>query len=231
MPGAGAERLSIVVPALNEAGSIAPMLRALAPLRGRGHEVIVVDGGSEDGTVALAAGLADRVLRAPRGRARQMNAGAAAARGEILFFLHADSIVPRGFAAAIASACEQAIGGRFDVDLAARGARFRMIENAINLRSRWSGLFTGDQGLFIRRDAFAALGGYPDQPLLEDLALAHAMKRHGHVAALRERILTSARRWQRHGTLRTLLLMWRIRGLYALGVPPERLAHLYRDAR
>ena len=222
-------RISIIVPTRNESETIAV---TLAPLREPGVlEVIVADGASRDDTREIAQSLADCVIEAPPGRARQMNAGAAAARGEILLFLHADTIVPRGFAAAIVAACERAIGGRFDVALDAEGLRFRIIETAINLRSRSSGLFTGDQGLFIRADVFRELGGYPDQPLLEDLALSRAMRRRGRVTALRARLRTSARRWQRHGTVRTVALMWWIRGLYALGVSPKRLARLYRDTR
>jgi rSAM/selenodomain-associated transferase 2 len=221
--------ISVVVPTRNEASTIAA---ALAPLREpEVLEVIVVDGGSTDETASLAAPFADRVLEAAPCRAKQMNLGAAAARGEILFFLHADTLVPRGFARAIARACESAIGGRFDVTLDARGIAFRVIERAINWRSRWSGLFTGDQGLFIRREAFEALGGFPDQPLLEDLELSKRMKRHGTVATLRDRLTTSARRWQRHGTAQTVLLMWSIRARYALGADPAILARTYRDAR
>ncbi len=221
--------ISVVVPVRNEAATIAA---TLAPLReAEVLEVIVVDGGSTDGTAALAAPLADRLLAAEPGRAKQMNAGARAARGEILFFLHADTVVPRGFAAAIVAACERAIGGRFDVALDATGIAFRVIERAINWRSRRSGLFTGDQGIFLRREAFEAIGGYPDQPLLEDLELAKAMKRHGAVAALRERLTTSARRWQRRGVLRTIVLMWWIRGRYALGTDAATLARIYRDTR
>ena len=160
-----------------------------------------------------------------------MNAGAAVARGEILFFLHADTIVPEGFAAAIVAACRDAIGGRFDVVLDAPGFAFRVIEKAINLRSRWSGVFTGDQGLFIRRDAFKDLGGFAERPLLEDLQLSRAMRRRGPVAALRQRVRTSARRWQRHGVFHTVALMWWIRTLSFLGVSPERLARIYRDSR
>jgi rSAM/selenodomain-associated transferase 2 len=193
--------------------------------------VIVVDGSSKDETCEIARPLADRVLSGPIGRGPQMNAGAAVARGEILFFLHADTIVPDGFAAAIVAACRHAIGGRFDVALCAPGVAFRVIETAINLRSRWSGVFTGDQGLFIRRDVFENLGGFPDQPLLEDLELSRAMRRGGPVAALRQRLHTSARRWQRHGVIRTVALMWWIRALYFLGVSPGRLARIYRDAR
>jgi rSAM/selenodomain-associated transferase 2 len=193
--------------------------------------VIVVDGASEDETREIAGPLADRVLAGPVGRGPQMNAGAAVARGEILFFLHADTVVPEGFAAAIVAACRNAIGGRFDVALSAPGVAFRLIEAAINLRSRWSGVFTGDQGLFIRRDVFDKLGGFPEQPLLEDLVLSRAMRRHGPVAPLRQRLHTSARRWQLHGIVHTIALMWWIRTLYFLGVSPGRLARLYRDAR
>jgi rSAM/selenodomain-associated transferase 2 len=222
-------RISIIVPTRNEERSIASTLARLR--EPEVLEVIVVDGGSVDGTAKVARPLVDRWVEAAPGRAKQMNAGARLARGDILLFLHADTSVPRGFAAAVVDACRSAIGGRFDLEIDARGAIFRVIERAINLRSRWSGLFTGDQGLFVRRDVFEALGGYPDQPLLEDLALSKAMKRRGRVAALRMRLSTSARRWQRHGPLRTVFLMWRIRALYFLGAPPERLARLYLDAR
>lgn len=223
------DRISVVVPARNESRSIAATLE---PLREpQVLEVIVVDGSSEDETRAIARSFADRVLTGTVGRGLQMNAGAAVAQGEILFFLHADTIVPEGFAAAIVAACRGAIGGRFDVVLDAPGFAFRVIEKAINLRSRWSGVFTGDQGLFIRRSVFEDLGGFPEQPLLEDLALSRAMRRRGPVAALRQCLRTSARRWQRHGVVRTVALMWWIRTLYALGLSPERLARMYRDAR
>ena len=218
-------RISVIVPTLNEAATIAPTLQRL-----REPEVlerIVVDANSADETRTIAEDLADRVMVGPVGRAAQMNAGAAVARGDILFFLHADTLVPAGFAAAIVAACERAVGGRFDVELDAEGFAFRLIERAINLRSRWSGLFTGDQGLFVRRAVFESIGGYPDQPLLEDLAFSQALQRRGEVAALRERVRTSARRWQRHGVARTVAIMWAIRALYALGVPPPRLARLY----
>jgi rSAM/selenodomain-associated transferase 2 len=223
------DRISVVIPVRNEARSIAATLE---PLREpQVLEVIVVDGSSEDETREIAGPLADRVLAGPVGRGPQMNAGAAVARGEILFFLHADTIVPEGFAAAIVAACRNSIGGRFDVTLAAPGVVFRVIETAINVRSRWSGVFTGDQGLFIRRGVFEDLGGFPEQPLLEDLALSRAMRRRGRVAALRQRLRTSARRWQRHGIVHTVALMWWIRGLYFLRVSPEWLARIYQDAR
>jgi rSAM/selenodomain-associated transferase 2 len=222
-------QISVIVPALNEAATITGTLARLR--EPEVLEVVVVDGRSEDGTAAIARPLVDRVIEASAGRARRMNAGAGVARGDVLFFLHADTAPPRGFAAAIVAACDDAIGGRFDVELDAPGLAYRVIEAAINLRSRWSGLFTGDQGLFVRRDVFESLGGYPDLPLLEDLALARAMKKRGRTAALRMCLRTSARRWQRHGVLRTVALMWWIRALYFLGVAPERLARLYPRAR
>jgi rSAM/selenodomain-associated transferase 2 len=227
--GPMSDRISVIVPARNEARSIAA---TLAPLREpEVLEVIVVDGASEDATREVARPLADRVLAGGVGRATQMNAGAAVARGEIFFFLHADTIPPEGFAASIIDACRGAVGGRFDLALDARGVAFRVIETAINLRSRWSGVFTGDQGLFIRRDVFEDIGGYPNQALLEDIDLSRAMRRHGRVVALRQRLRTSPRRWQRHGVVRTVALMWWIRTLYFLGHSPERLARMYRDAR
>jgi rSAM/selenodomain-associated transferase 2 len=222
-------RVSVIVPTLNEAATIAETLARLR--EPEVLEILVVDGGSRDGTVDVARRLADRVISTRAGRARQMNSGAGVARGDLFLFLHADTRPPRGFAAAIVEACGSTIGGRFDVELDAPGVAYRVIEEAINLRSRCSGLFTGDQGLFIRRDVFESLGGYPDQPLLEDLALARAMRRRGRTAALRLRLCTSARRWQRHGVARTVLLMWWIRLLDALGVSAERIARLYVDAR
>jgi rSAM/selenodomain-associated transferase 2 len=224
-------RISIIVPARNEERVIGATLECLR--EPEVLEVIVADGESEDRTAEVAGSVADRVIRTTAGRARQMNAGAEIASGEILLFLHADTLVPPGFAAAIVAACERdgAIGGRFDVELDARGIGYRIVESGINWRSRWSRLFTGDQGLFIRRELFVRLGGFPDQLLFEDLALARAIKQAGKVAALRLRLRTSARRWQRGGLARTVLLMWWLRALYFLGVPPERLARGYRDVR
>jgi rSAM/selenodomain-associated transferase 2 len=224
-------RISIIVPARNEEAAIGETLRRLR--EPQVLEVIVVDGQSEDRTAEIARELADRVIGCGPGRARQMNRGAWEARGEILFFLHADTVPPQGFGRAIVAACAEpgVVGGRFDVELDDRRWPYRIVAAAINLRSRWSRLSTGDQGLFVLRSAFERLGGFPEQPLLEDLALSRALKRLGRIACLRERVRTSARRWQKDGLVRTILLMWTIRGLYALGVPPERLARFYRDVR
>jgi rSAM/selenodomain-associated transferase 2 len=224
MRGEGADRLSVIVPALNEAAGIARCLEALAPLRARGHEVIVADGGSEDATREIAAPLADRVLAAPRGRARQMNAGAAAASGTALLFLHADTRLPPQADHLILDSLRKKSWGRFDVHFDSNRALLHVVAFAMNLRSRLSGIATGDQGIFVRREAFA---GFPDIALMEDIAFSKAMKRGSPPACLRERVTTSARRWEKNGVLRTVLLMWRLRLAYFLGAPPDELARRY----
>jgi rSAM/selenodomain-associated transferase 2 len=222
-------RVSIVVPALDEAEGIERTLRPLQALRGRGAEVIVVDGGSRDATRALAAPLADRVLEAPRGRAAQMNAGAAASRAEVLVFLHADTLLPEGALDAIESAFADAhrAWGRFDVRIEGASPVLTLVAAAMNLRSRATGIATGDQAIFVRRAAFEAAGGFPAIPLMEDVALCTALKRISRPACLRERVATSGRRWERQGVLRTIALMWRLRLAYALGADPSRLARRY----
>ena len=221
--------LSIVVPVLDEAAGIADTLRDLAGLRSRGAEVIVADGGSRDGTPDLAAPFADRVIESPRGRALQMNAGARAARGGILLFLHADTRLPAGAIEAIVSGLERTgrAWGRFDVDITGRGAMLRVVACSMNARSRFSGIATGDQAMFVRRDAFEAAGGFPAIPLMEDVALSKILKQRSPPLCLRERAATSGRRWERHGILRTIVLMWRLRLAYALGADPRRLARRY----
>lgn len=220
-------RLSIILPVLDEAAGIAASLDALRPLRAAGHEVIVVDGGSRDGTVALAAPRADRVIAAPRGRARQMNAGAVAAQGDALLFLHADTRLPEGAATVIADALARHDWGRFDVRIEGRPATLRGVAALMNLRSRATGIATGDQAMFVTRAAFDATGGFPDQPLMEDIELSKRLKCLGAPACLRARVTTSGRRWERHGIWRTILLMWRLRFAYWRGVPAERLVARY----
>ena len=217
----GAERLSVIVPALNEASGIRAALEALAPLRARGHEVIVVDGGSSDRTPELAAGLCDRVLSAPRGRAPQMNAGARAASGDVLLFLHADTRLPPRAEALIPNS---SVWGRFDVQIEGRHPLLKVVAWGMNLRSRLTGIATGDQAMFVRRDAFP---GFPEIPLMEDIELSKRLKRFGPPLCLRHRIVTSGRRWEKRGVVRTVLLMWRLRLAYWLGADPRRLATRY----
>ena len=221
-------RLAIIVPTLNEAAGIRAALAALGPLRAHGHEVIVVDGGSSDATVDLARPLADQVLGSASGRATQMNAGARAAGADRFVFLHADTRLPPHADALILSALEHARWGRFDVEIEGRHPLLKMIACAINLRSRLTGIATGDQAIFVRRDAFS---GFPEIPLMEDVAFSRAMKRAGRPACVRSRVVTSGRRWESRGVLRTVVLMWRLRLLYALGVAPQRLARKYADQR
>lgn len=222
-------KLSIVMPALNEAASIGAALSGLATLRDSGVEVIVVDGGSTDATVELARPLADRVLVAPRGRAAQMNAGAAQATGDVVLFLHADTRLPPDACPAMASAL--AAGkrwGRFDVLIEGRSAWLMLVARMMNLRSRLTGIATGDQAIFVRRSAFSEVGGYPDQPLMEDIELSIRLKQLGPPACLRERVITSGRRWEANGVWRTIMLMWRLRFDYWRGIPAEQLASRYR---
>ena len=230
-PESRAPSLSIILPTLNEAPHLAA---TLAAARDDGvKEIIVVDGGSTDTTREVAAAHADLVISAARGRSVQMNAGAARATGDILLFLHADTLLPAGFAAAVQAACTAAdvVGGRFDVALEPSSPLLWLTETLINLRSRLSRLATGDQAIFVRRDAFVRLGGYAAIPLMEDLELSRRLKRAGRIACLRTRVTTSSRRWCRDGVVRTILLMWTIRLLYFAGVSPERLARLYANTR
>lgn len=236
MPGGGAERavqrISIVMPALNEAQAIQASLAPLQALRAAGHEVIVVDGASSDGTPDIAAGLCDRVLSSPRGRAAQMNAGAAAATGDILLFLHADTRLPAGADVAIIDTMRRTgrSWGRFDVRIDSPRRLLAVVSAMMNWRSRVTGICTGDQAMFVPSAAFAAIGGFPPLALMEDIALSRALRRRfGWPAALRARVTTSARRWERHGVLRTILLMWWLRLRYFLGTPAERLARAYAE--
>jgi len=217
-------RLSIVVPALNEAPRIGATLAALAPLRARGHELLVVDGGSGDATREVAAPLADRVIAAPRGRARQLNAGAAAATGDALLFLHADTRLPPDADALVATALSRRVWGRFDVRIEGVSPLLATIGFFMNVRSRLTGIATGDQAVFVRREAFP---GFPEIALMEDIAFSKAMKRRSPPACLRAQVVTSGRRWDEHGVLRTMLLMWQLRLAYFLGAAPDELARRY----
>ena len=221
--------LSIIVPMLNEAAGIETTLRLLAPLRARGAEVIVADGGSTDASVALASALADAVVHAPRGRAVQMNAGAAAARGEVLLFLHADTLLPADADARVLQGLDggQHAWGRFDVEISGRSPMLPVIAAMMNLRSRLSGIATGDQAIFVRRAAFVAAGGFPAQPLMEDIELSRRLKAHSAPLCLAQRVTTSGRRWETRGVWRTIFLMWRLRLRYSLGTGAETLVKEY----
>ena len=220
-------RLTIVVPVLNEAAIIVDALRALAPLRARGAEVIVVDGGSGDGTPRLAQPFADRVVAAPRGRGAPLNLGAAHGSGGALLFLHADTALPDNADQLIAAALSRRVWGRFDLRIAGRHPLLAVVGRMINWRSRLTGVATGDQAIFVTRKAFEAVGGFPDLPLMEDIAISRRLKRLCRPFCIATQAVTSGRRWERNGVIRTILLMWRLRLSYYLGVEPELLARLY----
>jgi rSAM/selenodomain-associated transferase 2 len=226
-------RISVIVPVLNEAQGISESLAALAPLRARGHEVIVVDGGSSDKTPDLARGAADRVASAPRGRASQMNAGAALARGEVLVFLHADTRLPEDAGARILQglAASGRAWGRFDVRIEGASVFLPVIAFFMNLRSRATGIATGDQAIFVRRDAFERAGRFPSLELMEDIVLSRSLKRVSRPLCLADKAVTSGRRWERHGVLRTVFLMGWLRLAFFLGAAPASLARFYDGER
>jgi rSAM/selenodomain-associated transferase 2 len=230
--GARGARLSIVVPALDEAARIGETLASLASLVARGHEVIVVDGGSRDETLAMARACGARVLRAPRGRASQMNAGAARARAEVLVFLHADSRLPADADRLVLDglARSQRAWGRFDVALEGRSAWLPVIAWFMNRRSRLTGIATGDQAIFVHRDAFVRVGGFPPIALMEDIELSRRLRSVSPPLCLAARTISSGRRWETHGVWRTILLMWRLRLAHFLGASPERLRRAYEGA-
>jgi len=224
-------KISVIIPVLNEEKTIASALRALLQLSP--HEIIVVDGGSGDRTVEICRSLSIKILSWERGRARQMNFGARRATGDVLLFLHADTRLPKTAFADIATALgdPRCLGGRFDVELEGSHPMLKIVGALINYRSRATKIGTGDQAIFVRREAFERIGGYPDIPLMEDVALCRALKRLGGVACLRSRVMTSARRWESDGVWRTILRMWTLKILYLAGVSPARLKQFYADTR
>jgi rSAM/selenodomain-associated transferase 2 len=227
----GAMRISVIIPVLNEEKSIATTLLALQRLKP--DELILVDGESSDRTREVCQRFGVELYPSPRGRARQMNFGAQRGTGDVLLFLHADTRLPPSAFDDVRSALEdqRVVGGRFDLQLDDARPMLRLVGFMISLRSRISQVGTGDQAIFVRREIFAELGGYPDIPLMEDVAFARALKRRGAVACLRSRVVTSARRWEREGIWNTILKMWMLKSLYLAGMSPVRLKRYYGDTR
>lgn len=222
--------ISIIMPVLNESAILEASLQSLQPLRARGHEVIVVDGGSRDSTLSLARRHADRVVMSGAGRALQMNAGAEFAKHEILLFLHADTRLPDNADSLIhaALAPQAARWGRFDIRLDHAHPVYRLIEHSINWRSHLSGVATGDQAIFVEREYFERVGCYDRLPLMEDVTLSKKLLHFARPARITTPALSSARRWEQGGVLRTVLLMWRLRTAFFFGADPFRLAEQYR---
>lgn len=225
-----ASPLSIVIPVLNEASIIEQTLSPLQVLRERQSvEILLVDGGSRDATIELSRLLVDQVICTANGRGAQMNKGAKAANGNYLLFLHADTRLPCRFFPLLLDVFDKgALWGRFDVRLSGRGWLFRLIEAMMNWRSRRTGIATGDQAIFVRRELFQRVGGYPAIALMEDIVLSRKLKRWAMPVCIREKALTSSRRWEDNGIVRTVVLMWWLRARFYFGADPDRLAQCYR---
>jgi len=220
--------LAIIIPTLNEQTCLGETLATLQAARRRGHELIVVDGGSDDRTLSSCRGLVDQCLLSERGRAIQMNTGARATSADTLLFLHADTRPPQNIDRLIAKALAGQPGwGRFDIRLSGRQPLLRLVEGLMNARSRLSGIATGDQGLFVTRDWFERVGGYPVIALMEDIMLSKNLKRLARPHCLSARLVTSSRRWEQQGVIRTVIKMWWLRAAFYCGVPARYLARQY----
>jgi rSAM/selenodomain-associated transferase 2 len=222
--------ISVIIPTLNEGQNIRATLAKLH--HPAFSEILAAEGGSQDGTAALTAPVA-KVLTAPRGRAKQMNTGASTASGDVLLFLHADTLLPPTAADDIIAALAdpRVVGGHFNARITPDRGLLWLVGRMMSWRARLTGIATGDQAIFVRRHVFEKLGGFPDIALMEDIAFSRRLKRSGRVATLRSCVMTSGRRWEQHGVARTILLMWWLRLLFFLGVSPGRLKRLYGDAR
>jgi len=232
--------LAIIIPMLNESAVLPELMERLRPLTRSGAEIIFVDGGSRDDSAVMAERGGFRVIRASGGRAVQMNAGAAVARGTILLFLHADTLLPDtrlpdtrlpdGVMRILESAMSEGehVWGRFDVNISGKSPLLHLVSAMVNLRSRWSGIATGDQAIFVKRSVFERIGGFPEQPLMEDIEFSRRLLHYSRPACLREKVMTSGRRWERYGVWRTIFLMWRLRWAYWRGVPAEILVRRYQ---
>lgn len=222
--------VSIIIPVLNEENSIKKFLQQLQSYRKLGHEVIVVDGGSQDKTCTIASALADKVIESQPGRAIQMNSGTKQAQFNVLWFLHADTVISENAIDNIQQVLTEngKNWGRFNIKLSGSNILFRVIEFMINIRSRVTGIATGDQGIFVNRKTFESVGGYSDLPLMEDIDLSKKLKKISKPICLKEKLTTSSRRWEKNGIFSTVLLMWRLRLLYWIGVSADRLSRQYR---
>lgn len=225
-------QLSVIVPTLNESRGLVEQLQRLQAFRASGIEVLVVDGGSDDGTVDIAGDWVDQVLHSPAGRAIQMNCGARRASGAYLLFLHADTVLPEQLPQMVIDWLRGDVAwGFFKVRLSGNRWPLRIIERFIGWRSRLTGVSTGDQCQFVQKRIFEQVGGFPELPLMEDVALSKRLRRLARPRVEATPVITSSRRWERAGIVRTVMLMWGLRLAYFLGVNPRRLAAAYYPPR
>lgn len=225
------QKYSVIIPALNEADCLTDALERLQAARGRGHEVILADGGSVDATRELAQGRVDQILECDPGRGRQMNRGAEIATGGVYVFLHADTLLSPDFDRILDNLfVSENDWGRFDIRLSGEQPVFRCIETMMNIRSRLTGIATGDQAIFAGRQIFQEIKGYAELPLMEDLELTARLKKNSPPVCVAEKVISSSRRWEKNGALKTILLMWKLRLRYALGHDPQALARAYHAA-
>ncbi len=220
-------QLSIIIPTLNEAASIKNTLSALYALKDNGHEIIIVDGGSTDQTLSICKQYTDKVFNSGKGRAKQMNLGAKHASNDILVFLHADTILPDQAGLLVCTALNNKNWGRFNIKLTGTHVVLRLIEFFMNIRSCLSGIATGDQAIFVYRKTFNSINGFKEIPLMEDIELSKSLKKISRPACVGVPVISSSRRWETQGYIRTILLMWRLRLLYFFGVPASQLVKQY----
>jgi rSAM/selenodomain-associated transferase 2 len=222
-------KISIIIPTLNEEVALSQNLPKLQAYRDRGHEIILVDGGSHDRSLPVARPLVDRFIQTVKGRAHQMNEGADVAKNEILLFLHADTGLPDSADELILQALNSAehLWGRFNVRFGNEKFIFKVISKAMNIRSAISGIATGDQAIFVNKNIFEDVGFFDRIPLMEDVALSKKLLKHSRPCCLQEAVMTSSRRWENNGIYKTIFLMWRLRLAYFFGVRPEKLADQY----
>ncbi len=230
--------IAVIIPVFNEQEVVSSLITALGPLGFQ--EAILVDGNSTDGTVQAAKACLNqlgnpdfRIISGPSARARQMNVGAAQATADILLFLHADTQLPHHVRSLIEEALSdpKIVGGRFDVRFPEDTGYAWLVSRMMNIRSRFSGMCTGDQAMFVRRSIFESMGGFAEIPLMEDLEFSRRLKRRGKVVAIQEKVITSFRRWEQQGPLRTIVQMWTLRFLYWIGWDPHRLQQFYHHVR
>lgn len=221
-------KISIIIPVLNEEMNLSRLSHYLQSVQQHGHEVIVVDGGSRDNTLSIAYRITNTVIVSMPGRALQMNSGAAIASGEVLLFLHADTFLPEDALKIIADLSQKRnLWGRFNVRLSSSRFVFRLIETLMNLRSCFTSIATGDQAIFIEKNLFKQVGGFPEIALMEDIEISRRLKKASRAVCIKQKVITSSRRWENNGVVATVLLMWKLRLYYFFGVSPEKLKQLY----